>query len=115
MSLAGARKPLDIDALSPDRAHVVPVVIRSLVGERVGLSTAHDIHRIVAPKGAARLVDLNSFWGVASERVDFGPGDNWLTLQLHVGTAVVAAKGYRLHVPEIADDNGRFVLAAAPP
>jgi hypothetical protein len=113
MTFAGGRRPEASEVLRPTITRVVPIVIHSLVGETVRLSTDPSIAPVEAPKDKARLLDLGVFWNMASERVDFPPGKHWLTLELRVGQEQVASGAYRLEVPRSGEDNSRLVLARA--
>lgn len=113
MMFAGGRAPERNAALRSTDPRVIPLVIRSEVGESVRLSTDPNIARVDAPKGKARLLDLGVFWDMASERVDFPPGTHWLTVELRVGDALVSSGSYRLEVPCKDEDNSRFRLLRA--
>jgi hypothetical protein len=107
---SGERAPRREVVLPSPLRYVVPVVIRSLIGEpEVRLSTEPGIFPIEAPKGIARLVDLNSFWGMAGPRVDFPPGRHWVTIELRDGANVIPFD-YELRVPEVGENNAGFRL-----
>ena len=113
MALCGGRRPLAQSALRPTLGLVVPIAIRSTIGERVRLATQPDL-LVDAPRDVARLLDLGVLWEMASPRIDFPPGTNWITLELRRGTTMIASAPFRLNVPNTSDDNARFELFAAP-